>query len=634
MRGNATLARTVARGMQTNFDMKVTKAKLRWLGIRALIAIPASWVAYLLVVNLLLWTGLAKSIINRIDPAHVSFDYDSAYSVWFARVHTKGFVVTGTDSAVQWRITTDEASTTFGVTDFFARRVHMFGAEAKGVTVRIRFKVVAPTPQYLAALPPIEGFPDPPLKTVEPPPLSDADYNLWTVALDDVVAQDVREVWVDTVHFTDEGGGRVQGAFYLKPMRSVFVDPTQYQVALGAVRVGATPVATGIHGDFDLRIAQFDPRAPTGNEAFKFVDANAVAVATLTDLAWLDSIAGPELAFTGGGGPLEISAQLRSGVIQPGSRFGLSSNDWAAWRGRAWASGSSLVRAHVADDHHVGADVAVVSSQVDLHYDRSSLVSAPMIALDLLMANTDLAAPLHPWTAHVDVPAAGVSDLKSLDGPMGDSAFLYGGSAHFSVHADADPRGGSGTFDATVSQLSMQAGKAVVTGNGSVGLTVKRFDAESGKADFSRAIVDVRDVSTGTQKGYWLTANASPCTLTLARGPAFKANIAGKARDAKLPLALVDAPPIVSSLVGQQGITFTSGVVLTPTTTEIVDLRLLGDSLDVRGHYRTRTPGKSGTNGAALLTTSLFNVGVALNDGAVSVRPLATRSWYDETQKQ
>ena len=55
------------------------------------------------------------------------------------------------------------------ILDFFRQRVHMHGTTAKGISVRVRFKVTAPTAEYLAKLPPIEGLPDPPIKPPEKP---------------------------------------------------------------------------------------------------------------------------------------------------------------------------------------------------------------------------------------------------------------------------------------------------------------------------------------------------------------------------------------------------------------------------------------------------------------------------------
>jgi len=604
--------------------LRPTKAKLRWLGIRALVALVGSYVAYLVVINVLLSTGLGKKLLNGADPAHTHFEWDSAYSLWFAQVHTKGFVVRGTDTCVEWRITSDEASTSFGITDFFQRRVHMHGTTAKGLSVRIRFKVTAPTAEYLAKLPPIEGLPDPPIKPPEKPPLTDANYNLWSVAIDDFAADDFRELWVDTVRFTDAGGGSVAGAFYFKPMRILRIDPSEYTARLGKVETGATAIASDIHGTFGAHIAEFDPR----NDPFAFVDASAVAVAKLADLVWLNPIVGPGVALSGGGGPLEVSGRVRQGVIEPGSRFDLWSEGWSATVERHHVSGSSLVDARVPKKSPTFSVVTLESYDVDIKHDQVQIAHAPSANVLATFENTDLAASFRRWTLHLDMVSASVPHLEAMNAYLDAGGFLYGGSSRFTVHGDADPAGASGTFHATLSNAMAQAGSAVVKGNGTVDLTLRRFELATGEAELAAAGLELHDVSSGKQTGYWASVNASPCKLSLKSGLTVQATLAGKARDAQLPIVIMDGPGLLATLVGKQGFTFSTHLRMTPTTTDVSDLHVLGDTYDLRAHYRADGKGK---NGSALVTTPALNVGLELKKGSVSVRPFASPDWYAQT---
>ena len=608
--------------------LRPTKAKLRWVGIRALIATVATYVGYLVVINLLLSTGLGKKILNQVDPTHANFDWDSAYSVWFAQVHTKGFVVRGTDTAVEWRITTDEASTSFGITDFFRRRVHMHGTTAKGISVRVRFKVTAPTADYLAKLPPIEGLPDPPIKPPEKPPLTDENYNLWSVEIDDIAADDIREVWIDTVRFTDAGGGSVVGAFYFKPMRIIRIDPTEYTARLGKVETGAAVIATDIHGTFGVHVAEFDPRVPTGNAAFAYVDASAVAVAKLVDLTWTGPFVGPDVMLSGGGGPLEVSARIRQGVLEPGSRLELRSEAWTAWVGRHWFSGTSLVHARVPQKTPAVSQISIESFDFDVHHDKALVAHAPAMNVAATFENTDLAASFEEWKAHVDMASANAPNLAAFNGYGEGKGLFYGGSAGFSVHGDADPSGVSGKFHAKLSNLSMQAVDAVAKGNGTVDLTLRYLDYKSLHADFSLARFEFHDVAAAKEAGYWINASASPFKVSFQGGPTLQATISGKARDAKLPLAIVGAPGIVATLAGNQSFTFSTGVRVTPTITELSNLRLIGDTVDIYGHYRADGKGK---NGSVLVSTAAVNVGIEIQKGSISVRPFASQGWYAQT---
>src|SRR5256885_13250338 len=83
------------------------------------------YVTYLFLANVALETGALKYALNRAKPERVHFDWSSAYSVWFFRVHTRDFALRGEDHALQWYMTFDRATVTFVPTDFFHRRVHM-----------------------------------------------------------------------------------------------------------------------------------------------------------------------------------------------------------------------------------------------------------------------------------------------------------------------------------------------------------------------------------------------------------------------------------------------------------------------------------------------------------------------------
>ena len=85
--------------------------------------------------------------------------------------------------------------------------------------MRIRQKLEphSVSPRAVNVLPPIDGFSDPPLAPAVPPPkVTDENYDLWTVFLEDVDARSVRELWIDGHRFLGEA--RVVGGFSLVPL--------------------------------------------------------------------------------------------------------------------------------------------------------------------------------------------------------------------------------------------------------------------------------------------------------------------------------------------------------------------------------------------------------------------------------
>jgi hypothetical protein len=156
------------------------------------------------------------------------------------------------------------------------------------VSFRLRKRLEGPpaSPGDVADLPPIEGLPAysvrPPEKP-SPAKWSDAEYDLWTAHLEDVVASDTREVWIDHAHF--EGSARIEGRFFLKPMRAAEVGPVRIAVAKGIVQSGQGPIAEALDGStVDLTVARFDPRTAGGTEILHRLSLDSDAHAVVPDL--------------------------------------------------------------------------------------------------------------------------------------------------------------------------------------------------------------------------------------------------------------------------------------------------------------------------------------------------------------
>jgi hypothetical protein len=148
-----------------------------------------------------------------------------------------GLTAVGGDSNVQWILSIDDCVFTVRFADLILhRRFHAEHVRGDGLSLRLRQRRAAFAPEVAAALPPIPGFADPPYAGPKPPPITDAEYDLWSVWLEDVVARHVRDIWIDTIHST--GDATVSGRWYFKPVRWLDVGPA-------AVEWGASSVSLG-----------------------------------------------------------------------------------------------------------------------------------------------------------------------------------------------------------------------------------------------------------------------------------------------------------------------------------------------------------------------------------------------------
>ncbi|MEO8874160.1 MAG: hypothetical protein ABI461_01120, partial [Polyangiaceae bacterium] len=164
-------------------------SRLRKWGKRLGIAFGVFIVIFMVASNVFLRTRLFRNAM-AFDPEAMTMDYAGAYSWFPCRVHVDKLTIRGSDSHVQWFLTVERADVFVWPLAFAKQRIHTSFTSAEGVTfhVRTRYAPEDVTPELIAALPKIPGFPDPPLIVPIPPPPSDADYKLWGPDLEEVTA--------------------------------------------------------------------------------------------------------------------------------------------------------------------------------------------------------------------------------------------------------------------------------------------------------------------------------------------------------------------------------------------------------------------------------------------------------------
>jgi hypothetical protein len=213
--------------------------------------------------NVFLRTRLFRDAITA-DSGTMRVEYASAYSTWPGRIHVDGLAIRGRDSNVEWVLAIDHCDFRQSLLDLARRRFHASHVRGNGLSLRIRRRLQEVT-SAAAALPPIPGFLDPPLAEVGPEaaPLTDADYRLWSIQLDDVVAEHVRELWIDTVRAT--GDLRIEGRWFFKPIRWLDIGPAAIDLRSVNVFYGAdAPVGLDWHGTMVATVHPTDIRDAGG----------------------------------------------------------------------------------------------------------------------------------------------------------------------------------------------------------------------------------------------------------------------------------------------------------------------------------------------------------------------------------
>jgi hypothetical protein len=228
--------------------------------IRVLVVLA---VTYLVGMNVFLSTSLFARVVDA-EADTIDIHYRSGWSVVPGRIHAKGLSIRGRDSHVDWILRLDDAEFDMSFAALVKKRFDVSRVRGTRISFRLRRRLDAPptAPGQVADLPPIEGFGAYSVRPHAPPSpdvWSDAAYHLWTAHLEHILAEDVREVWVDRIRF--EGSARITGRFYFKPLRVVDVGPVYLEVGKGSVHAGAAALVDALDGSSaDITLARLDPR--------------------------------------------------------------------------------------------------------------------------------------------------------------------------------------------------------------------------------------------------------------------------------------------------------------------------------------------------------------------------------------
>lgn len=403
-----------------------------------LVALP---LLYLVPANAVLWTGLIPSLVDG-RPDRFDLRYRWAWTIWPGAVHVHGFSLRIQDSNVQFHVGVDSGITHVEFGPLFHRRFQARGVRAEGVTFQLRTK---PHSRREAARlrrvqPPIDGLENPvvPPKAAKAPPQAGPPpppKGLWSVHLNDVVAHDVREIWIDEYRF--RGSGRASGGFLLIPKRQVWVHG-RLVTGSGNVDLGSGRVAENVDADLEVHLRRFDPRRNPGRDALKQMSADLDLKARLEDLSFLRFYfsRAPWLHLSGGRGSLSGNLSMRAGELVAGSHLEADADAIRASVLGHDATGNGSVRWRVEGEPargvlHVGLARFVVRGAGEAH----PYMRGRRLRIDASTADLALWRPPRSLDVAIDLPHAEIPDLSYYARylPASSGLDLTGGTARVSA---------------------------------------------------------------------------------------------------------------------------------------------------------------------------------------------------------
>jgi hypothetical protein len=270
-------------------------------------------VCYFIAANLLIRTGLLRYLINDgLEPTLI--EYRSAFSPWPGRVRVSALRIRDRGIAAEWMIALDEGRAHINLFDLLRGRFHPTRIRGKGLVILVRSRLTPEeaTPDRLSILPPIPGFPAPTLREPgqkAPRPTGSE----WTIWLENVEVDRVREIWVDDYHYT--GDAALTGGMLLRLRRGFEVFPASLEVRSGTLRVCGEILAASVRANLAAVIHPYDLREESGDAVLKFLTGTGRATGRIESIHFLNGMLDtpPALRLKGGTGTLEAELSLDRG---------------------------------------------------------------------------------------------------------------------------------------------------------------------------------------------------------------------------------------------------------------------------------------------------------------------------------
>jgi hypothetical protein len=593
--------------------------------------------AYLIGMNTFLRTRWFRNAIG-FSPEELRVEYARAYSILPGRIHVEGLSIRGSDTSVEWILTLDSCDFRVHFLDLVHRKFHADHVRGSGLSLRIRLRLEQDeaTPEVVAAVPPVPGFSDPPYLEIGPPrpPLTDADYNLWTIQLDDVDAQHVRELWIQTLRYA--GDMRVRGRWLFRPVRWLEVGPATVDVDTLEISYGpASPLFTALHGTVEATVHPFDVRKPDGLEVLGFVSAKTRLAGLAEPAELLTTFAPtPSWKLAPADSPIDLQLVLEHGALGPGSRVEVPSVRSALSGGDLTFRGA--VAAELRVERESEQSVAHVDVGVsDLRIARHDLEvgSAASVALRLTSRDVDLTHPTIDSASFalelIGASAPSVALLRPLlPVEVAVGSGVVRGDGH--LEGRVGDESASGHANLVAHGLRVQVGSDTYQGELGVALRATNLGGDPETTVLSGSTLSFTSGGAPSTDAWWARVSLLDARLRLKRGPRFRAKVHVTAENASPVQALLarvtPVPRWVLDAFPTDNLRVDGEIRQTSSSLEARSIVAESRGTSVHLEYAKHD---ADDEGVALISSGSLRVGVTLAGAGPKFLLFGAESWFE-----
>jgi hypothetical protein len=599
-------------------------------------------VVYLVVGNVMLRAGTVERLLNK-RPEKLKVHYESAYTLFPGHAVVKGFRIRSQATRSQIEAQADWVRALVNPLPLLWKTVNIVRADVRGAEFRMRRRPV--TPEELkdkeAYVPPIEGLD---YKDSLRDPTKVPKVPKWGVSVTSCRVDEVREVWIDDYRIT--GPGSAGGGLTIGPGRWLELDGTWVEFPALRVAAGGKPALEDGKLRAEVDIARYDYGENKGLKFRPYLSGQVqLDAATPGGSPLLNHLFRhvPWLSFDGSSRRTQAELRIEKGLLRPGSRVKMTTDQLAVNFLVYRAEGKANVEVKVVD----APDRPRIELELLLNDFGIGLATAtPDAAVGKRLrlhasSNDDLISDSIPdGELELELDEVFARDLTRANYliPAGAGIRVKGGSARLDARLKASTQGssGEGKLTLTTEGLALDAGALAMTGKLDVSVPIsqgdmmaQRFAIDGMQITLSGFDVAGQTAERKTAPGWWAELDAPRGMFGFKDAEMFRGDVAFKMRDSA-PLVLFltakkPLPKIGERILEVQDVQGKSGLAYGNDRIEIRDLLVASDMIELQACMAVQ--GKS-AHGDVLAVYDWIGVGVELKGTRQDYHLTGARHWY------
>ncbi len=613
----------------------------RWV-IGVAIALVSLYPLYLIAANVALASGALPKFVNG-QTADLHLEVAHAHTFFPGVVTVRDLRLRFEDRNVQMYMTIADATVHIDLFALTKKTFHLTKVRGSGIHYWFRHRLKdaddALTQRRVQAYPPIPGVDPIPLFSKEPPPppLTDADYNLFTIQMEDIDVT-TEELWFLEVRYV--GRGHAKGAFKLKPVRRLFVDAT-LQLDGGMISMMPDDLAPIFSSGIKIDVPDFDVNEPKGLEVLRKVSAQISADAHFDRLPLSDyGLEGVEL--TKKGADLHVGANIAAGV--PEKDTGMTFQGPVTYGSKSFSLyADTKAGVRVPTDGKVELSLALGSGGFSFRGGGEKATHTKFalrdVAAKFLFSQPDLAADPQFAGGALHAKAIDTKDVGFLAPYMGEKV-PHSGELHAEADVTIAPSGAmNGDATASVTNLALHWPTIGVEGAGVLKAKLRAKEgAASGtlaeaKLDFPALTILQTKIGRRTT---WLTIEADSVQWQGFPPKAIHIPFSARGGNSAVVSGFVERgggiPAFIAKELGSGGpFSATGRVDLLPWETQFILGSGRSGSITGEGGVVIRD---SSTRGAFLVHALGLTNGIHVDDSGPSLSLLSSTTWLNEELKK